>query len=215
MAETVAPLPLGAIVTPGTVVVGNTVAPTGTTVFAGDRIATSSVPALISFTSGSRVEMTQAAATFSRQGQTFVVRASQGLLRFNFKKGEAVQIIAGDYSFDAVASDSAHVGELGLNPTGQVVLAVTEGVFAALNTATGARTEVLPNSPLVAMDQGGKGSVARNGKTLTDAAGSYKADELKCKCIVAASEAYQVVGNTATIVTIKGAWKANSGTYDY
>lgn len=215
LAETVAASPLGAVVTAGTVTVGSSVAPTGTTIFVGDRVATSDTPALINFNSGSRIEMTKAAATFSRQGEALVVQASQGLLRFNFTKGEEVQISAGRYNFTAVGKDSAHAGELGLNQNGQVVLAVAEGVFASLNTVTHERTEVLPNSPLIATDLSGQGTVSKNGNTLTDASKSYQPDELKGKCIVAGGEAHQIVGNSAATITIKGTWKLNSGSYDY
>lgn len=215
LGETFAASPLGAVVTPGTVTVGHSNAPTGTTIFAGDRVATTSVPALINFISGSRIEMTKAAATFSRQGKTLVVQATQGLLRFNFKNGEDVQINAGKFKFNSVGQDSAHVGELGLNQNGQVVLAVTEGVFAALNTVTGERTEVLPNSPLVVTDQAGKGAVTKGGKTLTDSSKTFQANELKGKCVVANGEAYQVTGNTATVITVKGSFKSTSGSYDY
>jgi hypothetical protein len=159
--------------------------------------------------------MTKAAATLSRQGKTLFVQASEGLLRFNFLKGEEVQINAGRYNFTAVGKDSAHVGELGVNRNGQVVLAVNEGIFASLNTVSGERTAVFPNNPLQAIELEGQGTVTKGGKTLTDTSKFYKADELKGKCIVAGGEAYPIVSNTATVITIKGSWKLNSGTYEY
>ena len=97
LAETFSASPLGAVVTPGSVIVGNAVAPTGTTIFAGDRV-TSDDTALIDLNGGSRIEMTKATATFSRQGKTLLVKANQGLLRFNFVKGENVRIDAGKYT---------------------------------------------------------------------------------------------------------------------
>jgi hypothetical protein len=196
------------------VTVGNSVAPTGTTVFPGDRIVTSE-PALINFSNGSRIEMTKAAATFSRQGNTLVVAANRGLLRFNFLKGEEVQINAGRYSFTSVGKDSAHVGELGLNRNGQVVLTAAEGVFTCLNTASGEVAEVLPNGSFVATELSGQGTVTKGGKTLTDSTKSYQTDELKGKCLVAGGEAYTITGNTATVITVKGSWKVNSGSYEY
>jgi hypothetical protein len=141
-AETVVASPLGTIVTQGSVIVGNTSAPTGTTIFAGDKV-TSNQPALISFNSGSRIEMTKAAATFSRQGKVLVVNADQGLIRFNFVKGESVQINAGKFRITGT-SESGYIGELGLNAKGQLVMTVTEGVFTALNTETGEQTKVEP-----------------------------------------------------------------------
>jgi hypothetical protein len=215
LAETLAASPLGVIVTSGTVTVGSSAAPTGTTIFAGDSVATTDVPALINLISGSRIEMTKAVATLSRQGKTLLVEASEGLLRFNFLKGEEVQINAGRYKFTAVGKDSAHIGELGVNRNGQVVLTVNEGVFSSLNTVSGERAVVLPNNPLLATELGGKGTVTMGGQTLTDTSKSYKADELKGKCIVAGKEAHQIVANTATVITTKDSWKLNSGTYEY
>jgi hypothetical protein len=157
-AETFSTFPLGTVVTPGNVMIGNTSAPTGTTIFVGDRVA-SDGSALISLNSGSQIEMTKASATFDRQGNTLVVQAKEGLLRYNFIKGEKVQINAGKYSF-ASANNSAHVGELGLNSNGQIVMNVTEGVFTALNTVTGIRSEASPSHPIVLIDQDGKNTVA-------------------------------------------------------
>jgi hypothetical protein len=213
LAESTAATPLGTVVSTGSVTIGKSAAPTGTTVFAGDQVA-STQPALINFSSGSRIEMTKAAATFARQGSTLVVQASQGLMRFNFKKGEDVQINAGDFRFTGGAS-SNRIGELGLNRSGQVVLTLTEGSFAALNTANGARAEVRPSAPLMALNQSGNGSLVKNGKKITDAEKKLQANELKGKCIVSGDEAYQINGNTATVISIKGAWKKETGTYDY
>jgi len=152
-AETIAAAsPLGTIASNGSVTVGNTPAPSGTTIFAGDKI-TSVQPALINFETGSRIEMTKAAASFSRQGKTTLVQADKGLLRFNFKNGESVQINAGKFQFTE-GSDSARVGELGLDGKGRIVMNMTEGRFEALNTETGARTEVSPAKPLNAGTQG-------------------------------------------------------------
>ena len=152
LAETVAASPLGTIASNGSVFVGTTTAPTGTTIFAGDKV-TSVQPALISLESGSRIEMTKAAAGFTRQGKTIIVQADKGLLRFNFKKGESVQINAGKFQF-AGGNDSARIGELGLDGKGQLVMTMTEGRFDALNTETGARTEVSSAKPLNETTQG-------------------------------------------------------------
>jgi len=211
-AETAA-FPMGAIVTRGTVTVGNSVAPTGTTVFAGDRVVANE-PALINFSSGSRVEMTKAAATFSRQGKILLVRADEGFLRFNFLRGEEAEIDAGNYRF-ASFGNAAHVGELGVNRNGQLVLTVSEGGFDSLNTASGEHAGVLLGSPFMAMDVEGKGTLTKGGKTLTDTTKSFQTDELKGKCVVANGEAYPITANTATTITIKGSWKLDTGTYDY
>ncbi len=146
LAETVAASPLGTIASNGSVTVGNTTASTGTTLFAGDKVA-SIQPALINFETGSRIEMTKAAAAFDRQGKTIVVNADKGLLRFNLKRGESVQINAGKYQFSG-GTDTARVGELGMDGKGQLVMNMTEGVLIAMNTETGARMEVSPAKPL-------------------------------------------------------------------
>jgi hypothetical protein len=148
LAETFSASPLGTIVAPVSVTVGNAIAPTGITIFAGDRVASDST-ALINLTSGSRIEMTKAAAAFNRKDNTLVVQASEGLLRFNFVKGENIQINAGKYAFSSTNA-SAHVGELALNNKGDVIMYVGEGTFTALNNATGARSEVSLGNPMVA-----------------------------------------------------------------
>lgn len=214
-AETLATSPLGAMTTSGKVTVGTSVASTGTTIFSGDRVVTHEAPALINFSSGSRVEMTKAAATFTRQGGVLAVQASNGLLRFNFEKGENVNIKAGKYSFSSVGNGTAHAGELGLNKNGQVVMALNKGIFAAHDTVTGERTEITPNTPLVMLDQSGQGSVSKGGKTLSDASKSWQMNELKGKCVVSGGEAYVIAGNTGNTLTIKGSWKLNAGSHDY
>jgi hypothetical protein len=171
-AETVAASPLGTIVANGSVTVGNVVAPTGTTFFAGDKV-TSIQPAMINFESGSRIEMTKAAATFTREGKTIVVQSDQGLLRFNFKKGESVQINAGKFQFTG-GINSGRIGELGVNRNGQLVMTLTEGTFEALNTETGARTEVSTAKPLAVTNQAsaavaGAGMAAKAGSAVTAA----------------------------------------------
>jgi hypothetical protein len=213
-AETIATAsPLGRIVTPGSAIVGKTAVPTGTTIFAGDKVS-STQPALINFESGSRIEMTKAAATFSRQGRTLVVQASQGLIRFNFLKGEDVQLNAGMYRFSTLGGAN-HVGELGLNRKGQLVMTMREGSVAAVNSVTGARTEVSPSAPFYATDQGGTGAIAKGGKSLIDETKTFQADEFAGKCVVGATEAYRILGNTANVVSIEGAWGLETGNYGY
>jgi hypothetical protein len=175
-AETVAGSPLGTIVTNGNVTIGNVNAPTGTTFFAGDKVA-SVQPAMINFDSGSRIEMTKAAATFAREGKTIVVQTDQGLLRFNFKKGENVRINAGKFQFTGGIGTS-RVGELGVNRSGQLVMTLTEGSFVAVNTETSARTEVTPAKPLAVTNQtpaaaagAGSATTASSGVTAAIVAG--------------------------------------------
>jgi|GEM_PF-3263783 hypothetical protein len=215
ISETVAASPLGVIATQGTVTVGNSAAPTGTTLFAGDRIAATNLPALVSLKSGSRIEMTKAVATLSREGNTLVVQPVEGLLRFNFVKGEEVQINTGRYNFTTVGKDSSHAGELGLNRNGQLVLAMTEGTFASFNTVSGEQKEVSPNKPLQATDLQGNGTITKGEKTLTDNSKAFDVNRLNKRCIVAEKEAHSIASNTATVITVKGSWKLNTGAYDY
>jgi len=161
------------------------------------------------------MELAKAAATFSRQGETLVVNASNGLLRFNFKKGEPVQINAGRYQFTSLGNGTAHEGELGLNQNGQIAMALTEGVFTAMNTVNGEAFEVSPSSPMLMLDQEGTGKLARGGKTLTDQPKMWRANELKGLCIVVGQEAYSILSNTANTITINGTWKSANGSVSY
>src|SRR5213083_1702081 len=168
-AEAVAGIPLGSMVAPDRATVGTLPAPTGTTIFAGDRVVTNETPALINFSGGGGIELTRAAASFTRDGQALVIAATNGLLRFNFKKGEAVKIEAGHYRFTSAGNGTAHVGELGLNQSGQIAMSLSEGVFSAVDLSKGERSEVTPGAPLVALDITGRGNLTRAGKTITDA----------------------------------------------
>jgi len=212
-AETTVSYPLGAIASSGHATIGNEAASTGTTVFAGDRV-TSKDPVLIHFNSGSRIEMTKATANFARQGRALVVQVDKGLLRFNFNKGEQVQIDAGEYRFTTV-SEIRNSGELGLNHRGQIAMNIVDGAFNVLNTATGRQTEVTANSPFAVMDQGGQGSVTRNNPLLSDRSLTLAPDELKGKCVVAGSEAYAILGNSESEITINGKWDLRTGNYSY
>jgi hypothetical protein len=150
-AEVVAARPLGSIATNGSVRIGTISAPTGSTVFAGDQVS-SNGPALISLMNGSRIEMTKASATFNRRGDTLVVKTDHGLLKFNFDKGEKVLIEAGKYQITG-SKDSKHIGVLGLNKEGEIAVGLSEGTLIALNVASGVRTEISPNVPMVVQNQ--------------------------------------------------------------
>ena len=212
--ETFAASPLGSLVTTGRVRVGSASAPTGTTIFSGDRIEAEEAPALVNLSSGSRMQLAKAAVTLSRRGDTLVLDATRGLVRFNIKKGEQLQINAGRYSFTSAAG-GAHVGELGLNQNGQIVLAVSEGLLAGSDTAKGERIEITPEHPMMMLDQSGQGSLTRGGKTLTDTSKNWQPNEHRGKCVVAGGEAYHIDGNTANTLTVRGAWKLTTGSYDY
>lgn len=210
-AGTLAAAPLGAVVSTGNTTIGNTAAPTGTTVFAGDKVV-SEDPALINLNSGSRVEMTKATASFDRNGGTLVMQVDEGLLRFSFNKGEQVQIEAGDYVFTAVG-DSGNTGEMGMNRRGQIAMNVLKGAFEVLDTASGKRSELSVSTSFAAMDMTGKGRIA--GQTLQDDFLSLEPDSLKGQCVVAGSEAYAISGNTKDTITVNGKWKLKAGEYTY
>jgi hypothetical protein len=155
---TFAATPLGSIVVVGSAQIGNASAPTGTTIFAGDKIS-SAGPALVNFKNGSRIEMTKAAATFNRQVDTLVVKTDQGLFRFNFDKGEKVLIEAGKFQI-AGSKDSKHVGVVGLNKDGEIAVTLSEGTLMALNVATGVRTEITPSAPMSVVNPNSPAAVA-------------------------------------------------------
>jgi hypothetical protein len=156
LAETVAAAPLGVILTTGAANVGGNSAPTGTSLFPGDRITASSDPVLINFSSGRRIQMTNAAATFATENQRLIVQASHGLFRFHFISADGVQIDAGKYRFVADSnadSKMARAGELGLNQNGEVVMTVSQGEFTMINLATGEQSKVTAEQPLLATGQ--------------------------------------------------------------
>lgn len=152
LAETLAAAPLGVILTTGAANVGGNSAPTGTSLFPGDRITASSDPVLINFSSGSRIQMMNAAATFAGEGKRLIVQASHGLFRFRFISADGVQIDAGKYRFVA-DSKMARAGELGVNQNGEVAMTVSQGEFTVINLATGERSKVTAERPLPATGQ--------------------------------------------------------------
>jgi hypothetical protein len=56
---------------------------------------------------------------------------------------------------------SGHVGEVGLNGRGQMVMRMAVGVFRALNINTGETTQVFPSRPLVVATQSGQGHLVK------------------------------------------------------
>jgi hypothetical protein len=212
-AEIATAAPLGTIVASGYATIGNSAATTGTAIFAGDQV-TSEEPALISFISGSRIEMTKATAKFTRNSDALVVDVDRGLIRFNFKKGEGVQINAGEYTF-TTAGNSVSSGELGLNRSGQIAMNILDGAFAVLNTATGMQTEVDVDDPFAVLGQSGQGHLSRNGNSISDLSLSLLRDELRGKCIVVETSAHSINGNSVTKISIAGNWDLETGIYLY
>jgi hypothetical protein len=165
LAGTVAATPLGVILTTGTANVGRNSAPTGTSLFSGDRITASNDPVLINFSSGSRIQMTNAAATFATESRRLIVQASHGLFRFRFTGTDGVQIDAGKYRFLA-DNKMARAGELGVNQNGEVAMTVSQGEFTMINLTTGAQSKVTAEKPLLAASQATKPKAGMSGKTI-------------------------------------------------
>lgn len=205
--------PLGSVMSTGETFLGGSAAPAGTTIFAGDQVR-SEDPALISLNSGTRIEMTRAAANFDRKGDVFILRADEGLFRFRFENEDHVEIEAGDYRFKAAGNSSA-TGELGLNRRGQVAMNLTAGSFDVLNTVSGMRSEVSVATPFAAMDQTGRGRIANDGQTVADDLLSAEKDSLKGQCVVIGDEAQAISGNSGNVITVNGNWDKKSGQYTY
>ncbi len=208
-------VPLGVMTAPRSgVEVGNSLAPSGTMVFPGDRITSREGPAIISFQDGSRLEMTQASAEIDGSTSQLVLKAEKGLFRFNFAKGQNVRIQSGRYIFETV-SEAPHVGSIGTNRNGQVAMILTEGTFAVANQDTGEQAEVTPETPLLVLSQKGQGGISSDGKSLTDTSKSWQPDEHKGKCLQIGENTYEIVSNTADTVTIEGEQQIPSGTQGY
>jgi hypothetical protein len=155
-AEVLAASPSDSVVMIKRVAEGNVVTPKGTTFFTGERVASDSL-ALLDLTGISRIEVTKAAVSFDRQGKTLAMQVEEGSLHFDFFKGDSIQMSAGNH-ISASANDSTPVGEVGLKSKGQVLGYAGENVFAALNTATGARSEAYQGH--IAVMDPGKGAAA-------------------------------------------------------
>lgn len=165
LAGTPAATPLGVIMTTGTAKVSGRPAPTGTSLFPGDRITASSDPLLINLSSGSRIQMTNAAATFAAESKKLIVQAGYGLFNFHFTGADSVQIDAGKYRFIA-DSKMARAAELGVNQSGEVAMTVSQGEFTAINLKTGEQSKVTAERPLVTPGRAVQAKAGMSGKTI-------------------------------------------------
>jgi hypothetical protein len=68
---------------------------------------------------------------------------------------------------------------------------------------------------MVVLDQFGRGSVARDGRNLTDRSKSWQTNELKGKCVSVGGEQHRILDNARNDLTIEGTWKLATGVYDY
>jgi hypothetical protein len=174
----------------------------------------STQPSLIDLGDGSRVELTKAEAAFDKDGETLVINADQGLLRFNFAEGNDVRIETSKYQFTADKA-SGSLGEIGLNRKGQVIMEVAQGSFSMLNKSTGAVSRIAAGQPMLLLAQSGKGLITRSGSSITDSAKIFQPNELKGLCAVSGNEAYAILGNTTSIISVRGSWGLESGDHPY
>jgi hypothetical protein len=204
---------LGTVLTGGTTRIDDTVIPSGTTLFTGDRIV-SELPALIHLDTGGRIEIVRAAARFSRHEEQLVVHVEEGQLSFVINEGEAVQIVAGEYRLTADRG-FRNSGRLSVDSTGRMTMNVIEGVFTATDQVTETQTELKKGDALATETHRGTGSLSLNGTTITDNALSVPAGKFRGMCVVVGREAYAVSGNTGNVISIQGTWKQLTGEYQY
>jgi hypothetical protein len=210
-------IPIGTLATSGSVSIGASDAPTGTTVFSGDHLSAQDAPALISLQGGSSVSLTRgAAATFIRQGSTLLVRAETGTIGFRFAPRQEVRMEAGPYRFTASAPDRAKTGEITINSDGLVTMALNSGAFAALDTKTGRPFDMsAPVQTASKTPPTGTGSLVNDSNAFSDPKQRWVENSLKNKCIVARGESHRILANKSNVLVIAGSWLLFSGTYDY
>jgi hypothetical protein len=143
-----------------------------------------------------------------------LIRPEQGLLKFRFEPGERVEFRTGSWRLTS-SGKGAHAGELGMNRSGQLAMVLSEGTFLALRAGVAWQTEVTPGAPLVVLEQIGRGDITTAGDRMVDRAGSWQEGTLKGKCLTAQGEAHRILDNGLNTLTIQGAWKLATGSYEY
>ena len=68
-----------------------------------------------------------------------------------------------------------------------------------------------PSPPVPANWERGSGIIQKGGRTLTDVYPRWTEDALAGKCVTIQQETYRIESNTSIVLTIKGAWKLESG----
>jgi hypothetical protein len=210
-------LPIGRLATSGTVSVGNVPAPTGTTLFSGDRLSAQDFPALIRFGSGSTIVLPRgSAASIYRKGAGLLIRAEKGTLGFHFVPREEARIEAGRYTLIASAKGAAEVGELVVDATGRIAMALSSGSFSAFDAQSGKSFDVSAQTPgKSGLQAGGSGSLINDTNTFTDPAQRWSENALMGKCIVARGETHRILANKTTTLTLQGTWLLFSDSYKY
>ncbi len=212
LAEAASSGPIASLFTSTSASIDTVNAPTGTSIFAGDRIQAKHSPALIRFFNGSAVQMTGADASFNLQGDALLIHAESGLLSFNIKEYETT-ITAGPFKIFSQLPGKTHAGILGLNNR-RIVMSVDEGLFACVDTRTNYMFNVSPEAPLL-LQSYGRGDIQKGGNTLADPGKSWKIDELKGSYINIRDEYHEILSNSQTMIEIKGTWRLETGSYDY
>jgi hypothetical protein len=211
-----APVPaVGTLVTRGEVRVGSSAAPSGTTVFDGDRVYSMGAAALIRLDGGGTVEMVNAVAALSARGAQLVIKPERGLIRFSVEAGRQIDFHAGRYRFAGSRQSERRVGELGLDGRGRIAMILTSGSFALSREDGAAEATVRPGTPAVILDQFGRGSVVLNGRSLTDRSAQWRPGELRAQCVNVEGLVRRIVENTRYELTIEGSWTIPTGVYDY
>jgi hypothetical protein len=212
-----AALPIGRLTTSGTVSIGNVPAPTGTTLFSGDRLSAQNAPALVSLSGGSSVVLTHgAAATISRKGRALIVQAEKGIIGFHFVPSEQVRIETDRYKFTSSAEDKAEVGELTVGAGNRVSMSLSSGRFSALDTKSGESFDISSSPQAKPKSQpGGTGKLVNDTDTFSDAGKHWTKNIFRNKCIVVRGEAHRILGNKSNTLTVSGTWLLFSGTYEY
>jgi hypothetical protein len=206
---------LGTLVTKGEVRVGSSVAPSGTTIFDGDRVSSLRDAALIRLDTGGTIEMVNAVAALSARGTQLVVKPERGLIRFSVEAGRRIDFHAGRYRFASSGRSERRVGELGLDGRGRIAMILTSGSFALSREDGAAEAMVRPGVPVVVMNQFGRGSVVLNGRSLTDRSAQWRPGELRAQCVNIEGLVRRIVENTRYELTIEGSWTIPTGVYDY
>ena len=206
--------PLGTVVTSERVIISGQPAPTGTTLFSGDRLKVGNAPALVRFNSGGRIQMISAAATFRQDGDFLIIEPEYGLLLFNFGAKDNVRIVSGGREFTLRPQSAPCLGSLALNRNGQIALGLVKGEFD-LRMADGGRRTISSSTPLVVLNESGNAWLSRGGNKLVDESKSWNADELEGMSVRVGGETHEIIGNSGDCIYLDGKWSQSSGNYEY
>ena len=205
---------IGVLATSRQAVVGNVVAPAGTTVFSGDTVSALESPVLIMLSSWSRVELIKATARFLREGDGLAIETQSGLIRFNFQEGKKVTLRGAGHEFKSLAGRSARVGSLVVNVNGQVAMSLCDGQFSVI-PPRGPGVEVNSRKPLVVLEQAGSGELKQGSDSLTDPGKLWTADELEGRLVDVGGEVHEILANESNTLWIDGRWKSPTGKHSY